>query len=730
MKQGTKCANTNGCVYEVQTRCVVYDGSYLKNLGIISGQNLTDILSKIDQKIGTGGGGGLQKVSHINSSTISIVGDGTDASPLQAHYIGGMPIDTNIYTTDGTITGNTQRAINAELGSSYTFTAKNSTGGSLAQIKIGSLTDNTGEVTLSYQDPDNINKSSEFLLNPTQCYFKNTETDGSYVFVKQLLLRNNDLGSLVLNSSRGTGGNTTLNLSSLNGVSLSSVGTFRSELQMDLAGNTTFITSNNGLKPLLKLNQDLSIQLPQHPNYPAIGTDSTGKLISVNIAPVNIYNTSSSLTDDRTVTGNGHFLLFNMNDPNTGAFRSLYINDSLSYSTISADQLSESNTFFSEGNSMASVKSPDGFSSWELLGGTMTISTSDEGDNSIDVPRIRVIKGYRNIELTDYPNTIAENVLSTDSSGKIIFTNVKQLVDLQNVTDVGYTASNPITLTPTDFTKIQEASALGGLTTGYADSGSGFGLALISAGKSGSSDPIDRASLNLLSTGGINGLAADGTVIIQALGTGPDPITSFNKGDILILAGSSMLLGHRVNASSASNSIYFDSTQGTTVKGVSTSGTSTLLLEDVSSTFGASLNSREVRIITKNGSIAGLEAVYNNTSVSFNYTNASNVTTEVFSVNSSGHGKFTGTVEGLPAVNPNEFITKQQLTDATNSFAINSNSIASTSVTNSYMNTNHGSIIIGGRVAFTNLSDDSTKVMIVTKLTASTWSANIDAKLA
>lgn len=56
-------------------------------------------------------------------------------------------------------------------------------------------------------------------------------------------------------------------------------------------------------------------------------------------------------------------------------------------------------------------------------------------------------------------------------------------------------------------------------------------------------------------------------------------------------------------------------------------------------------------------------------------------------------------------------------------------SIATTAVTQTYMNTNHASAPIGSRILFTNLSDDATKVLVVNKLTATTWSANIDTKL-
>lgn len=82
------CPGNNGCFYQPPSKCVIYDGPFLTNLSILPGQNLTDILRKIDMLISGGSGGGLQKVEHQDTSTASISGEGTISSPLTVTFLG------------------------------------------------------------------------------------------------------------------------------------------------------------------------------------------------------------------------------------------------------------------------------------------------------------------------------------------------------------------------------------------------------------------------------------------------------------------------------------------------------------------------------------------------------------------------------------------------------------------------------------------------------------------
>lgn len=86
-----------------------------------------------------------------------------------------------------------------------------------------------------------------------------------------------------------------------------------------------------------------------------------------------------------------------------------------------------------------------------------------------------------------------------------------------------------------------------------------------------------------------------------------------------------------------------------------------------------------------------------------------------------------GRMTGTAASTSNQFTTLSQLTAI--SATIVATSLASTAITQAYMNTNHAAVAIGSSVWFTNLSDDATKVLVVNKTGATTWSSNADLKL-
>lgn len=88
---------------------------------------------------------------------------------------------------------------------------------------------------------------------------------------------------------------------------------------------------------------------------------------------------------------------------------------------------------------------------------------------------------------------------------------------------------------------------------------------------------------------------------------------------------------------------------------------------------------------------------------------------------------FLSPTNGQPATAPNQYVTLSQLQSTVSTIV--STSIASSSITQAFMNSNHGSTLIGGRVLYNNLSDDATKVLVMTKLTSTTWSVNADTKL-
>lgn len=86
-----------------------------------------------------------------------------------------------------------------------------------------------------------------------------------------------------------------------------------------------------------------------------------------------------------------------------------------------------------------------------------------------------------------------------------------------------------------------------------------------------------------------------------------------------------------------------------------------------------------------------------------------------------------GRMTGTAASTSNQFVTLSQLT--TTAVTIVNTSLSSVTIDQAYMNTNHSSLPVGNTVWFINLSDDATKVLVVNKTGATTWSANADTKL-
>jgi hypothetical protein len=125
------CAPPSGCLTKPPGKCVLYSGVYLPVLNVLAGQNLDDILGKIDDLIGSSGSG-LTEVSHSNTASITISGLGTVSSPLSATYIGATP---NLQQVTNVGASTTNPII--VTGASPFFLASGSAGGALAISTTG-----------------------------------------------------------------------------------------------------------------------------------------------------------------------------------------------------------------------------------------------------------------------------------------------------------------------------------------------------------------------------------------------------------------------------------------------------------------------------------------------------------------------------------------------------------------------------------------------------------------
>lgn len=179
------CAPPSGCGTKPPGKCVLYSGVYLSSLDVLAGQNLDDILGKINTLIGTGLGG-LTIVSTQDSSSISFSGEGTIGNPLSAEFIGTIPSDTNIYNTSGTISG-VQRVVTGEYSSGLTFSWKDqfgtpdqyiigvNTGGGGGRVRVLGP---TGSLIINEQDL----RIGSAGTSTTQAYLQINMTDFNFVF--------------------------------------------------------------------------------------------------------------------------------------------------------------------------------------------------------------------------------------------------------------------------------------------------------------------------------------------------------------------------------------------------------------------------------------------------------------------------------------------------------------------------------------------------------------------
>lgn len=88
-----------------------------------------------------------------------------------------------------------------------------------------------------------------------------------------------------------------------------------------------------------------------------------------------------------------------------------------------------------------------------------------------------------------------------------------------------------------------------------------------------------------------------------------------------------------------------------------------------------------------------------------------------------------GRMSGTDALNPDEFVTLSQVSGSLSTTTYVSASIASTTVTEAYMNANYASANTNDKVLFTSLSDAPTQILIITKNNDSTWRASLETKL-
>lgn len=240
-------------------------------------------------------------------------------------------------------------------------------------------------------------------------------------------------------------------------------------------------------------------------------------------------------------------------------------------------------------------------------------------------------------------------------------------------------------------------------------------------------NPNDVVVMSQLAGGGLNIYNSNGTLTANRLVTGDGKSLSINGASIINLnvtngsdtADLSLAPTNTSLTDSSGNSISLDATLGINASGpmTLTATGGTLQLQGASTGV----------VITSNTQIAGDVNITGEVAVTGNSTFIGDVTVSPsFDVSIQSPTVFTSTAAGIPAVSASQFVVLSQLQGYT---VINNTSLASTAVDAAYMNTNYSSLIIGARVMFTNLSDDATKVLAVTKLTASTWSVNADAKL-
>lgn len=69
--------STDGCLFTVNSKCVIYDGPSTTNVGYVPNMDLTDLLLLIDSKLAPSAGD-----THLTSSqSINVAGNGSLASP-------------------------------------------------------------------------------------------------------------------------------------------------------------------------------------------------------------------------------------------------------------------------------------------------------------------------------------------------------------------------------------------------------------------------------------------------------------------------------------------------------------------------------------------------------------------------------------------------------------------------------------------------------------------------
>lgn len=466
---------------------------------------------------------------------------------------------------------------------------------------------------------------------------------------------------------------------------------------------------------------------------------------------VNIYNSDGILTGNRIIDGSSNSLTFN----------------DISQFTLNANFYSWQNS-----NTGAGI-AYDGFS-LALNGGGPTggVSITSGAGTTIDIGAVPVSNVA--IILPGFPNPGGQ-FLTTDALGKLTLATISipSTPDLQSVTDVGNETTNVIvvkgsnnfvghgdglylTHVPSSGSSIVSLdpdtpfqygslvfSTSGVSLSCQANAGIGRLLSIISSGTGGAMDisaeviSISFGDLTFASAG--NSPSFNTTVIGQPA-TLPNEFVTLSQIITPTLqqvttAGNTttdnMTIAPAVNTS-GSMTITGTGTAGGTFLATSQFGNSAVLR-----TFPTLSEMRVVNGTSSSITVDGATSVINilnSASIVFSSGGSSTIQYSggglIFNNNLAAEtNRITadGRMTGTAASTSNQFVTLSQLTAT--AVLIVGTSLASTAIDQAYMNTNHASVPIGNSVWFTNLSDDATKVLIVNKTGATTWSANADTKL-